>query len=275
LPKKATRRKVDDSWDDQESAEDQPRWYVGMLRKAMRRPKKLIGPMLAGAASLAVVVNALFLQSGPHPAPIFAPRPRPVATSESTGSVVPVLPRPRPVDLEPRTEAVVTAPVTTTVAPRTRADIIADFQRELARRGFYDGVADGVYGAKTDAAIRDFMQVAGLKGEAEPSEVLLQALLRSHARPAATRAGAPGLVVQVSARNDTGTRAVAPMRRVIAVQRALSDFGYGPVSPNGIEDAATVAALQKFERERKLPVTGQISDRLVRELAATTGRPLD
>ena len=243
MPKRATRPKVDESWDDEELAEDRPRWYSGLLRKAVRRPRKLIGRTLAGVASVAVLVNALFLQTGPHPAPFFAPRPRPVATSEFTGSVVPVLPRPRPVDLEPRTEAAVTAPVTPNVTVRTRADIIADFQRELGRRGFYDGVADGVYGAKTDAAIRDFMQIAGLKGEAEPSEVLLQALLRSHAKPVGSRAGAPGLVVQVAVRNDTGPRAAMPMRRVLSIQRALSDFGYGPVSPNGIEDAATVAAI--------------------------------
>ncbi|HEX9361560.1 MAG TPA: peptidoglycan-binding protein, partial [Bradyrhizobium sp.] len=34
-------------------------------------------------------------------------------------------------------------------------------------------------------------------------------------------------------------------------------------------------AIQKFERERKLPVTGQMSDRLVRELIAVTGRPIE
>jgi len=34
-------------------------------------------------------------------------------------------------------------------------------------------------------------------------------------------------------------------------------------------------AVEKFERERRLPVDGQISDRLVRELAGMTGRPLD
>ena len=37
----------------------------------------------------------------------------------------------------------------------------------------------------------------------------------------------------------------------------------------------TQAAIQKFERDRKIPVTGQMSDRLVRELVAMTGRPID
>ena len=59
------------------------------------------------------------------------------------------------------------------------------------------------------------------------------------------------------------------------MQRALNDFGYGPVKATGNYGAETVAAIQKFERDRKLPVTGQISPRLLRELAALTGRPLE
>ena len=62
---------------------------------------------------------------------------------------------------------------------------------------------------------------------------------------------------------------------MIAVQRALADYGYGQIKPTGIVDAETQAAIEKFERERKLPVTGQVSDRVARELAAMTGRPLE
>ena len=62
---------------------------------------------------------------------------------------------------------------------------------------------------------------------------------------------------------------------MLAIQRALADFGYGQIKPTGVYDPATQAAIEKFERDRKLPVTGQISDQLVRELAAMTGRPLE
>jgi peptidoglycan hydrolase-like protein with peptidoglycan-binding domain len=58
------------------------------------------------------------------------------------------------------------------------------------------------------------------------------------------------------------------------VQRALSDYGYGQIKPSGILDDATSAAIEKFERERRLPVTGAISDRLMRELAVMVGHPL-
>jgi peptidoglycan hydrolase-like protein with peptidoglycan-binding domain len=55
----------------------------------------------------------------------------------------------------------------------------------------------------------------------------------------------------------------------------LSDYGYGQIKPTGVVDADTQIAIERFERERKLPVTGQPSDRVVRELSAIVGRPLE
>ena len=72
-------------------------------------------------------------------------------------------------------------------------------------------------------------------------------------------------------------RAAKPPVRaaVAAVQRALTEYGYGQLKPTGTVGSDTQAAIQKFERERKLPVTGQMSDRLVRELTAMIGHPID
>jgi peptidoglycan hydrolase-like protein with peptidoglycan-binding domain len=67
----------------------------------------------------------------------------------------------------------------------------------------------------------------------------------------------------------------AGARRVASVQRALTEYGYGQLKPTGAVGADTQAAITKFERDRKLPVTGQMSDRLVRELTAMTGRPIE
>jgi peptidoglycan hydrolase-like protein with peptidoglycan-binding domain len=62
---------------------------------------------------------------------------------------------------------------------------------------------------------------------------------------------------------------------VAAVQRTLTEYGYGQLKPTGTVGSETQAAIQKFERDRKIPVTGQMSDRLVRELAAMTGKAID
>jgi hypothetical protein len=55
----------------------------------------------------------------------------------------------------------------------------------------------------------------------------------------------------------------------------LTEYGYGQLKPTGTIGSDTQAAIQKFERERKLPLTGQMSDRLVRDLVAMTGHPID
>jgi len=156
---------------------------------------------------------------------------------------------------------------------------VTDIQRELARRGFYDGAVDGRYGPRTDAAIRDFEQAAGLKSSAEPNEALLAAIKRSHARKGApaTTGAATGATPRPPQpiRPDPINEVLAPSKRVLAVQRALAEYGYGQIKPTGILDAETKAAVEKFERGRKLPITGQVSERVTRELAAITGRPLE
>jgi peptidoglycan hydrolase-like protein with peptidoglycan-binding domain len=60
-----------------------------------------------------------------------------------------------------------------------------------------------------------------------------------------------------------------------AVQRALNEYGYGPVKATGVYDDATRAAITRFEKDHNLPPTGQLTPRFRRELAAATGRSLD
>jgi len=61
--------------------------------------------------------------------------------------------------------------------------------------------------------------------------------------------------------------AASAAHRVAAVQRVLTEYGYGQLKPTGTVGSDTQAAIQKFERE--LPVTGQVSDRLVRDPTPT------
>jgi hypothetical protein len=148
--------------------------------RTARRPVDLFALLAAVAVCLIIVVNAMFLQSGTHPAPFFA---------------------------NPK-------------SPQ-------------------------------------------LAGGAEPAAPV---------RPAATAIAAP----QPAAvrRDDPIADMIGPSPRIAAVQRALSDYGYGQIRPNGVLDDGTSTAIEKFERERKMPVTGEISDRLVGELSAMVGHPL-
>ena len=64
-------------------------------------------------------------------------------------------------------------------------------------------------------------------------------------------------------------------RSIAAVQRALNRLGYGPMKADGIYGAGTKLAIERFERDRKLPVTGEITPRVLKELAAANGQAID
>jgi Putative peptidoglycan binding domain len=66
-----------------------------------------------------------------------------------------------------------------------------------------------------------------------------------------------------------------PSPRIQAVQRVLSEFGYGQIKPTGVLDSATSEAISKFEREHKLPASGRVSDRLVSALGTMAGHPIE
>jgi peptidoglycan hydrolase-like protein with peptidoglycan-binding domain len=230
-----------------------------MLRWLIRNRRDSFVVIVAAAAITAIFINGLLLQPGPHPAPIFSVRPLPIAANETTGGIVATLRRPRRAGVEGGGPA---------IATRTRTEIIADVQRELARRGFYDGSIDGIDGGKTIAAIRDFEQAASLRPSVEPTEALLQAIARSAVKASAIARGS-------GQKEDAIAGVLNSTRQLIAIQRALSDYGYGPLKPTGVYDPDTRAAIERFERDRKLPISGQISERVTRELVALIGHPLE
>jgi peptidoglycan hydrolase-like protein with peptidoglycan-binding domain len=113
---------------------------------------------------------------------------------------------------------------------------------------------------------------------AEPKAVdPLASLVKSTSPPPAAPAmiARPPAPVPAAPRSETPANPAAAARRVAAVQRALTEYGYGQLKPTGTVGTDTQAAIQKFERERKIPVTGQVSDRLLRELTVVIGRPIE
>jgi hypothetical protein len=154
-----------------------------------RNPREAVGLFAATAAVMIIFINALFLQRGPHPAPIFAHKTAAVSHPQVSPQPVAV---PAPL---PRPEAI-----------KAPAKIVA------------------------------------------PPE---------------------------PARNDPIARFLAPSNRVLAVQRVLTEYGYGQIRPTGVAGPETQDAIRKFERSRNLPATGAVSDQLVKALAEMSGRPLE
>ena len=157
-----------------------------------------------------ILINVLMLQPGPHPAPMVKSGVGSAATRCNRAGVdracardlrmrllpasLPAPLRRRPICRDrarskrrrrkpaaPKAEVAKAdrAKAEPRAPARPSAEIITDIQRELSRRGFYEGAVDGRYGPKTDAAIRDFEQAAGLKPSTEPSEALLRTIVAS------------------------------------------------------------------------------------------------
>jgi peptidoglycan hydrolase-like protein with peptidoglycan-binding domain len=253
-------RPVEFDEEEEVALDERPDWRERVQTWLLQHPKDAVALLAAAVAVGCIAVNALFLQIGPHPAPLFALR-QPVPAPARAVATDGLMPRPRP------------APTDVSEAgarqSRARSDLVGQIQHELAVRGYYDGVVDGVVGPKTDAAMREFAHGARIAFPAEPNAALLQAITRAGVREARPTSAS------IPRGRDPIADLIGPTSRILAVQRALSDYGYGQIKPTGIVGPDTVAAIERFERTRQMPVTGQMSERLVRELAAVTGRPLE
>lgn len=171
---------------------------MGLRARATHRPVDTVAIIAAAVASLVIVINATYLQSGPRQSPFFA----------------------NPASQPPAAEI----PANVTPAPPHAAKPVR------------------------------WMPARPLVGQ-PPA----QTVAAGHDDPIGDLIGS----------------SIGPSSRVMGVQRVLSAFGYGQIKPSGILDQATSAAIEKFESDHKLPVTGRISDRLLSALAAMTGRPIE
>jgi hypothetical protein len=202
-----------------------------VLRIFLHSPKDMVAGLIAAAAICAIVANALFLQAGRHPSPMFGSV---VTLPAPQAAVANPLPRPRPiVEAEPPEPKLVEVRV-------------------------------------TDSRQVDPRNADAKNADAKSPDAMTNLVVKSTSAPATTAASVlrPPAPIPVAAQS-------AGARRVAAVQRTLTQYGYGQLKPTGAVGSDTQAAISKFERERKLPVTGQMSDRLVRELTAMVGHPIE
>lgn len=206
-----------------------------VMRVLLHSPKDTLAGLVAVAAIGAIVANALFLQTGRHPAPMFGtvinlPAPSSVPLSNP-------LPRPRPVGAD-----------TSPLEPKATEFRVEPKAAERA--------------AEKPAEKPVEATASTLRPGSDPMTNLVKATTSTP--PSAMRPPAPIPMQQSPA-----------AKRIAGVQRALSEYGYGNLKITGAMGAETQSAIQKFEREHKMQVTGQVSDRLLRELGAAIGHPVE
>src|SRR5215475_8500198 len=188
-----------------------------LLRVLLQSPKDIAAGLVAFAVCSAIVANALFLQHGPHPAPMFGAGPATVPANP--------LPRPRPVQADGM------SPEPKTAESKLNDSKLFDPRPVEQRPAEQKAAGQKAADQKVDDPLTDLVKATT---SVAPANV---------PRPPAP---IPGPITGV--------------RRVAAVQRALTEYGYGQLKPTGMVGPDTRAAIEKFERERKLPVTGQMSD---------------
>lgn len=245
-------------------------------------------PVAAGGAAVMaltgclIIANAVGLQPGRHPAPLFATRERPVM-------------------IEPQDRRTVETPEV--------SSLVLELQNALRRVGIYEGPLDGINGPATERAIRHYERLQGKPETGEPSEGLLALIVlqgtvpapiaggpvpvpkpvevKSYTPPAPVSApvSAPAAVpapprpaAPAVAGSPSGPVPPAPVlnvapenRRLARIQELLSDLGYGPLRADGVMGDNTASAIKRFELDRGLPITGVPSGAVVSRLEMISG----
>jgi peptidoglycan hydrolase-like protein with peptidoglycan-binding domain len=183
----------------------------------MRAPLASTGLMALVTLTALAGSNALYFQTGHHPAPFFAP-----AQSASVADVKPIAaPEPLPAPAE---RLAVVAPLPSnettgsvaTPAPRIPEAPVGNreafaVQKKLTELGLFNGTVDGFYGPMTANAIRSFEERNGL----EPTGALTPAVVE-----AILGADAAGMVPVPQQAAQIAPRPAPIATRPVAVQQA-------------------------------------------------------
>ncbi len=210
-----------------------------MGRRAARKPLRSLVQVSAFGVALFIIVNAVGLQQARHPAPLGQSR------EAVAGAEMPPLPPMRP------------AQFTAAGAP--------------AQGGLAQSVAEPAQPSHT-------LGSQPRREQAPPRREPTQAMPAAQpAAPQTARSGDPigDLIRGGDLPPASIPRVREPAQPVLAAQRALAKLGYAQVKPDGVAGESTRVAIERFERERKLPVTGQLNPRTLRELAAASGMKIE
>ncbi len=223
------------------------RRWTAVLSTLFRNPGRTIVGAAAAAVGVGILVNALALQGGPHPAPFFKPTP---ALKPAAPQAAAPLPPARPAERSASTAQPATAPAAQPDIAGSTVPLPPRIQRQPA-------AAQATNPAASQTQVAG--PATGVPVPPAPIPNVQRDVIGDILKGGAT-APAPTLA-----------SAAEPDRAVLAVQRALNKLNYGPVKPDGLMGPGTRQAIERFERDRRLPVTGEASGRTARELAAASG----
>lgn len=275
---------------------------------AIARHPSLAGGTAAFAVIFSfVAANAVWYQPGAHPSPLVSTRDRlahmarakPVAVRPSSAGLTidKVLAASgsktsRSLPQSPDTASTGSIPVPSAAAAGQSDPLIADIQKALADRQFYHGPFDGHDGGRTRAAIEAFQAATARPLTGEPTPQLLAAIEATHrnavaiprSRPNEVQRSSDSDVIASLASLPSSVAVPAPRPRdaaasatpspdesaglVARIQTGLHNIAYSDVSVDGVAGARTRAAIRNFEKNYRLPVTGEPNKRVLAKLVA-------
>ncbi|MGV1751465.1 peptidoglycan-binding domain-containing protein [Agrobacterium sp. CG674] len=285
-------------------------------QQILRHPKLVGGCTAFFVVFGFVAANALWYQPGHHPSPFMRTRdeenPNGIPgyrlasglgeqgnvttfrierqTEAPTPAATPAAVNP---DEEPALPAL-PAHASNAAAPQGPSQLVTEIQRELARRGLYEGEADGMTGPRTTAAILFFEETVGMEQTGEPTTRVLSALKIDSAttvaaipkalpkdRPAAANSG--GVAIDPVAAAIKNAEAEKPKAQSVSlttqkthtpvtndlvakIQQGLVNIAYADVKVDGMAGEQTRQAIRNFEKHYRLPETGEPSEAVLKKL---------
>jgi peptidoglycan hydrolase-like protein with peptidoglycan-binding domain len=240
------------SYYDDDYGYDVDHYRLGLMARILsslsRHPWRTALTVVLAAAVTAIVANAVFLQSSDHPSPFFVTRDDGAAAGvvNQEGIVNPIAAREAvPVDAIGRLVEVTVAG-TPQLQTNPASATVVEVQQLLAAQGYDPGIIDGLFGTRTQSAVELFQAQNGLVVTGVVSDALVDSL----------RATTPDPASEVLILPTAETR-------ILAVQTALNQIGYGPVLANGQLSGETAEAVRAFQLEYGLTITGEIDQALV------------
>ncbi len=224
--------------------------FFGLLgKRVMRAPMRSFILLSISASCAAILVNALWLQKSRHP---MSQR----ATEVITQAAVPLPP------VRPAAMAQSTPPALSRDA--SARDTLA--RDELARLAGPVAVSGGrSAGPGRDATPARETTPASVAAPTPKVDPIGDLLRSQDSRSQDSRA--PDARV-----SDTRSPDARP---VAAAQKALAKLGYPVSKTDGRFGEETRVAIERFERDRKIPVTRDLSPRTLRELSAASGTRIE
>lgn len=154
--------------------------------------------------------------------------------------------QPRSASVDVRTEA---------EAGRMSAATVRMVQHSLIQGGYAVDAADGIWGPKTAAALREFQRAKGLEATGRPDSKTMTALGVPLEGSAATT-----MQREAAATPPIATRSPSDLKpaTIRSIQQALDDRGLqaGPV--DGVWGERTTAAIANLQRAHGMPASGEL-----------------